>query len=132
MACYLNRYDIALFLIRAERQWVSRSKAAREEQDEVDGQTRMIRGVVQNDTPSYNMRDGGGRSPVFRARSLKIVEEMLKLEDLQLTRGSDGMPLLWHCAGRGYVSEKVAFDPRLAGQYGQRWRGSLPLEQGEN
>ena len=77
------------------------------------------------------MRNGDGLSPVFLTKSSKIVEEMLKLDDLQVTR-VDGTPLLWHCAMRGCVSERVASDQKLAGQYGQRWWGSLPLEEGEH
>ena len=76
------------------------------------------------------MRDRDGNSPVFRTSSSTIVEEMLKFDDLQVTRY--GMPLLWHCAHEGLVSERVASDPKLAGQYQQRWRGRLPLEEGEH
>ena len=85
----------------------------------------------QQDTPSYNMRDEDGYSPVFRTSSSQIVEEMLKLDDLQVT-DEYGQPLLWWCARRGLVSERVASDPNLARQYRQRWRGSLPLEEGKN
>ena len=92
---------------------------------------RKKRREWQQDVPSYNIRDVDGYSPVFRTSSSKIVEVMLKFGDLQVTRW-DGIPLLWWCASEGLVSERVALDPKLAGQYGQRWEGSLPLERGKN
>ena len=68
---------------------------------------------------------------VFLTSSCRIVEEMVRLDDLQVTT-RDGSPLLWHCAGRGCVTERVASDQRLVGQYGQRHHGRLPLEEGEH
>ena len=45
-------------------------------------------GKQQHQTPSYNMRDWGGATPVFLTRSENIVEEMLKLHDLELAAGN--------------------------------------------
>ena len=97
MACYLNRDEIALFLIREEQERVTK-----ERQEVQDGQPgrRGEEGQQQDETPSYNMRDIFGRSPVFKTESSKIVEEMLKLPDLELEdgkgrqlleRGEDGL-----------------------------------------
>ena len=72
-----------------------------------------------------------GWNPVFWTKSEKIVEEMLKLDDLQV-RARDGEPLLRRCALKGMVSERMASDRKLAGQYGQRYEGRLPLEEGEH
>ena len=122
-ACERNKDEIALCLIKEERERVISTQE--------DAQPGRKRRRGQQDTPSYNMRDINGYSPVFWTSSLTILEEMLKLDDLYVTDGI-GRPLLWHCAERGYVSERVASDQKLAGQYGQRWRGSLPLEEGEH
>ena len=113
-ACKDNRDDIAIFLIKEERERVSTTG---------EGQ--------RQDNPSYNMRDYNGCSPVFKTSSERIVEEMIKMDDLQVT-DKDGMPLLWHCAKYGCVSEGVASDPKLVEQYGQRWWGRLPLEEGKH
>ena len=43
----------------------------------------------------------------------------------------DGQPLLWVCAERGIVSEKVAGDQRFREQLGMIHDGSLCLEKGE-
>ena len=110
-ACKDNRDDIAIFLISEER-------------DRVCNTDDPI-------YPTYNMRDYNGCTPVFKTSSERIVEELLKLDDLQLT-DKDGMPLLWHCAKYGCVSEGVASDPKLVEQYGQRWWGRLSLEEGEH
>ena len=59
-----------------------------------------------------------------------IVEEMLKLDDLLVTRG-DGKPLLWHCVQFCLLNERVASDRKLAEQYGLRWLGTLAIEEGK-
>ena len=120
-----DKDKIALFLIKEEREWVSRTTEVKE-----DVEPGKERRGGQQDTPSYNTWDRWGRSPIFFTRSRKIVEEMLTLDDLVVTtRG--GKPLLWHCASKGFVSERVANDQKLVEQYGQRSKGRLPLEQGE-
>ena len=123
MACDRNREEIALFLISKERE---RVRQEREEGRGSQGGAAGGRGSL----PSYNMLDSHGWRPVFYTSSARIVEEFLTLHDLEVTAG-DGEPLLWFCAGRGWVSERVATDAKLAGQYSQRWKGTLPLEAGE-
>ena len=121
-ACRYNVDNVAIFLIKAEQQWV------RKEQDVQPGRVHR---QGQQGTPSYNMRDRNGLSPVFWTTSVRIVEGMLEFNDLQLTK-RDGEPLLWYCATNLCVSERVATDHRLIRQYGQRWKGRLPLEEGEH
>ena len=75
-ACAYNKDEIALFLISEEKKRVS-----------AEGDQQ------QHQTPSYNMQDWEGVTPVFLTRSEKIVEEMVKLHDLELTAG-DGTQLL--------------------------------------
>ena len=82
MACQFNKDDIALFLIREEQERVTK-----ERQEGQDGKTGRRGEVQQQDTPSYNMEDKWGFSPVFLTVSSKIVEEMLKLDDLELKDG---------------------------------------------
>ena len=77
-------------------------------------------------TPSYNIQDKNGNSPAFISCSYKLIEMMLQFEDLQLLSGK-GKTLLWRCAERNLVSEKVAW--RLRDQLGQRYVGPLPLEK---
>ena len=124
-ACRYDRIEIAFFLIEEERKRVCTAQV--QEQDGLPGRDQR-RG--QHDTPSYNMTDKVGLSPVFSTESVNIVEAMLELHDLQVTKG-DGEPLLWHCASTQCISERVASDLRLVRQYGQRWQGRLPLEEGE-
>ena len=102
-----------------------------EEEQEQDEQPRREGRRGQWDMPSYNMRDENGLSPVFWTASEKIVEAMLEFHDLLVTTRR-GVPLLWNCATYGCVSERVASDPKLVGQYGQRWLGRLPLEEGKH
>ena len=125
-ACREDEDEIALYLIEMEKFRVSLEEG--QEQDEQP--TREGR-RGQRDTPSYNMRDENGLSPVFWTASEKIVEAMLEFHDLLVTTRR-GVPLLWNCATYGCVSERVATDLKLVGQYGQRWLGRLPLEEGEH
>ena len=84
------------------------------------------------ETPSYNIRDKTGRSPAYWTYSSTIVEMLLQLEDLWVMQG-DGKPLLWECAVSGIVSDKVAQDEKLKGQFVERYQKSqptLPLEAG--
>ena len=118
MAIYARKEELALFLINKERERVGR--------DRQGGRRVGARGKI----PSYNMEDWNGRRPAFNTSSTRIVEEFLTLDDLEVTDG-DGKPLLWWCAARGLVSDRVATDVRLKSQYKQRWYGTLPLEKGE-
>ena len=71
-------------------------------------------------------------SPVFfTSKSPKIVELFLQFDDLEVTN-RQGKPLLWQCAERGLVTERVAADPKLRGQFGQKWKSRLPIEIGES
>ena len=117
MACDEDKEEIALFLINTER-----------DKFKDEGGGRQGAGVSQ---PSYNMRDISGGSPAFMTSSARIREELLTLDDLELTNWS-GKTLLWKCAYEGWVSERVATDVKLSGQYGQRWKGTLPLEIGDD
>ena len=84
-------------------------------------------GATLEGTPSYNMKDENGDTPVFQDNtSTRMVESYLKLDDLEVTNAR-GKPLLWFCAKAGRMSERIARDPRLRNQLGQRWEGSLPL-----
>ena len=91
MACSWERDEIAFFLIKEEQK-----KITKERQEGQDGQPGKRGGGQQQHqgTPSYNMRSSGGYSPVFYAKSSKIVEEMVKsFPDLELEDG-DGRQLL--------------------------------------
>ena len=123
VACKKNKEEIALFLINTERDRVRQGREGRCWQGGAGGG----RGRV----PSYNMENSRGWRPVFTTSSVRIVEEFLSLDDLDVA-DRDGRPLLWHCAERGCVSERVATDVKLAGQFSQRWNGTLPLEKGEH
>ena len=85
MACYRNKDEIALFLINEEKRRVSGAEGQQQRQHGQPGGTG--RGLQQG-TPSYNMRDKWGDSPVFKTKSEKIVEEMVKLPDLELADGN--------------------------------------------
>ena len=128
MACNDDKDEIALFLVKEEKKRVNAE--GRQPQPGSTGRSGLDLGGSKW-TPSYNMQDIYGCSPVFLTSSCRIVEEMVRLDDLQVTT-RDGSPLLWHCAGRGCVTERVASDQRLVGQYGQRHHGRLPLEEGEH
>ena len=117
-ACEKGKDDIALFLIEEERERARETKTEPEREEE------------SQPSPSYNMRAINGLNPVFRTSSERIVQEMLHFEDLQVTT-EDGLPLLWHCAYLGCVTETIALDVKLKSQHGQRWEGTLPLEIGE-
>ena len=100
LACKHKRCDVVEFLINLE----------------------YLRGRVLRGTPSYNMKDSHGDSPVFVAvewNSTQLIERFLELDDLEVTC-DNGKPLLWYCARWGRVSEKVARDVKLRGQMGQR------------
>ena len=77
------------------------------------------------------MKDPKGWSPIFWTSSPRVVEGLLEFDNLDVMR-RDGMPLLWHCALSGAVSEKVANDEKLQGQYAFRWKGEIPLEAGKH
>ena len=109
LACKYKRGEMVPFLIDEEKERVKSGAGG---------------------TPSYNMKDSNGETPVFVAvewNPTRLVELHLELDDLEVTCGN-GMPLLWYCARWGRVSEKVARDVKLRGQIGQRWKGQLPLE----
>ena len=140
MACVENKEEIALFLIQLERERV------RQEREEGRGRQGGA-GGGREALPSYNMTEKRyGNRPVFMSSSpdfwrkkptnnslsssARIVEELLTLDDLEVTDG-DGTPLLWICAFWEWLNVRAATDARLAGQYSQRWQGTLPLERGE-
>ena len=97
--------------------------------DEQDKGTR--RGSSAVETPSYNMQDEDGLSPAFHTFSSGIMEMLLDFDDLEVVKERDGQPLLWVCAERGMVTEKVASHERLRGQLGMMHDGTLSLEKGE-
>ena len=79
--------------------------------------------------------DSHGWRPWFQAIngwsiSSRIIEKLLSLDDLEIT-DKYGKTLLWECSENGAVTERVATDIKLAGQYGISWQGTLPLEIGE-
>ena len=114
-----DREDIAVFLIEEEKK---RNKAEKE------GGARVS---LAAETPSYNMPDEDGLSPAFHTFSSRIMEMLLDFEDLEVVKERDGQPLLWVCAERGIVADKVAKDERLRGQLGLMHNGILSLEKGE-
>ena len=123
VACEWEREEIALFLIKTERDII------RKEGDKRHGRQG---GAGEHSLPTYNMQTSYGVTPVFmRTESARIVEELLTFDDLKVMRG-DEMPLLWRCARNGCVSETVATDVKLAGQYMKTYNGTLPLEIGEH
>ena len=86
---------------------------------------------MAQDTRTYNMTDNVGWSPIFLTSSLEVIEVLLAFDDMDVMR-RDGMPLHRRCAQRGAVSEKVANDERLQGQYALRWESAIPLEVGKH
>ena len=107
-----------MFLFEEEKK---RTKAEQEDK----------RGSSVGETPSYNMQDEDGLSPAFHTFSSGIMEMLLDFEDLEVVKERDGQPLLWVCAERGMVTEKVARDERLRGQLGMMHDGTLSVEKGE-
>ena len=98
----------------------------------------LERDLINNNAggvPSYNMDCFDGGTPTFSTESLEIVEDLLQFDDLEVTRDdlddNDELPLLWRCAEKGIVSQKVAVDAKLRGQFCLRFWGTLPLEEGE-
>ena len=82
------------------------------------------------------MMDSHGWRPWFQAIngwsiSSRIIEKLLSLDDLEIT-DKRGKTLLWACSEKGAVTERVATDIKLVGQYGQSYQGTLPLEIGEH
>ena len=119
VACQQRRTSgIARFLISLER-------------DRLNAKERR-----EAEVPSYNMRCAGGWSPVFGTSLKVLVEDLLQLDDLEVTRDDlddlDELPLLWRCAEKGIVSRRVAMDAKLRGQFGQKFWGTLPLEEGKS
>lgn len=108
MAIWRDKEDIAEFLLENEK--------------------KMNR--AEGDIPSYNMKNIYGLSPVFINDSTRIMELLLKFGDLDVS-SQNGCPLLWRCAWLGIVSEEVAKDLKLRGQYGLKYWSTLPLEAGE-
>ena len=88
-ACITNREEIALFLINEEKERVSAAEGQRQLRQRQHAQPGRAgrRGGWREGTPSYNMKSSSGRSPVFWTSSEKIVEEMVKLPDLELANG---------------------------------------------
>ena len=102
----------------------------------IEQEKRRIEAVPKEgrgrETPSYNMQDNTGRSPAFWTYSSTIVEMLLPLEGFWVIQGN-GKPLLYECAISGMVSDKIAQDEKLTGQYVVRYPESqprLPLEAG--
>ena len=96
-ACSNNREEIALFLINEEKERVSAAEGQQQLQQRQHAQPGRAgrRGGWREATPSYNMKSSTGWSPVFLTSSEKIVEEMVKLPDLELADGK-GRQLLQH------------------------------------
>ena len=100
-------------------------------QKEYDEQGECIRCSPASETPSYNMEDEDGLSPAYHTFSPRIMERLLDFNDLKVIKERDGQPLLWLCAERAMVTEKVANDVRLKQQLMLTFDGSLSLEKGE-
>ena len=78
---------------------------------------------------SYNMVEAIGWTPVSWATSSSIVEMLLKFDDLEVK--ARDRTLLWHCAWRGILTEKIMTNVKIRSQLGQRTQdGRLPLEEG--
>ena len=116
-ACFLGKEEVVEFLIEEEKKIIKIGKKDR----------RLKRTVM----PSFNIQDKYGYNPVFWTESSKIVELMLQFECLRIEE-RNGKPLLWECAGKGIVSEKIALAEKLKRQLGQIYGGTLPLEKGEH
>ena len=69
-------------------------------------------------------------TPLFMKSTLRITEALLEFDDLKVI-SAFGQPLLHWCAERGWVSRKVASDPKLWRQYELTYLGSLALERGK-
>ena len=77
------------------------------------------------------MEDEDGLSPAYHTFSPRIMEMLLDFGDLKVIKERDGQPLLWLCAERAMVTEKVANDVRLKKQLQLTFDGSLSLEKGK-
>ena len=97
-----------------------------------------LKSCDDDEIPSYNIENAEGRTPLSYSRP-GMLELLLQLEDLEAENISHlgikvvngrGRPLLWECATNGLLTETIARDKKLRGQFGMRWAGTLPLEEG--
>ena len=82
-----------------------------------------------NVAPLYNLVDDKGWNSAFLAASSgseKVLDFLLNIDDLEVVT-CNGFPLLWALTRWRDVTPKMA--QRLSGQLGQRWRGTLPLDE---
>ena len=86
--------------------------------------------MAEGEIPSYNMKSKYGLCPTFINTLVRIMELLLQFDDLDVST-KNGCTLLWRCAWLGIVSEKVAKDFKLRGQYGLIYGSTLPMEAGE-
>ena len=90
------------------------------------------RGKKDGEIASYNKAEAIGWTPVSWATSSSIVEMLLQFDDLEVQARWGTEPLLWHCAWRGIVTEKIMQNEKIRSQLGQRTQdGRLPLEEGK-
>ena len=120
LACYNDKTEIAQFLLEEEK----RRKGA---------PTPVEQHAQVGEIPSYNMATTLGERPAFvgRKKSASLVESFLEFDDLHVANDADdGETILWHCANRGIVSDKIVQDERVRAQIGSRVHGKLPIEEG--
>ena len=118
LACYNDKTKIAQFLLEEEKR--HRRKQA-------------LNQVNFGELPSYNMMTSLGEMPTFVGykKPASLMELFLEFEDLHVTNEASGETIMWHCANRGIVSEKIAQDDRVRAQLGKRVHGKLPIEEGD-
>ena len=115
-ACWKNKEEVVKVLLDIERETINNEQKLGE------------RGDVQ--IPSYNMKSSHGKTPAFYTARGSIMEILLEFNDLEVTT-SDGMPLLWRAVESRALTDAIVNDDKLADQYEQMWKDTLPLEKGD-
>ena len=132
LACNYNQFEIVGFL--ASEDYNKKLREGRE----AKRKGACLKSCDDDESPSYNIENAEGRTPLSYSRP-GMLELLLQLEGLEGENiphlgievvDGRGRPLLWECAVKGLVSETIARDKKLRGQFGMRWAGTLPLEEG--
>ena len=118
LACYNDKMEIAQFLL--------------EEEKRLQRVPTCKRSVHFGEIPSYNIASTLGEMPAFVGykKPASLVELFLEFEDLHVTNDAHET-ILWMCANRGIVTDKIIQDERVKAQIAQRFHGKLPIEEGE-
>ena len=140
LACNYNQFEIVGFL--ASEDYNKKLREGRE----AKRKGACLKSCDDDESPSYNIENAEGRTPLSYSRP-GMLELLLQLEDIEeekiphLARMIEchlgievvdgrGRPLPWECVTKGLLTETIARDKKLRGQFGNIWAGTLPLEEG--